>query len=344
MKIAFFDSKSYDERIFKIHNEKHHFELTFFQERLTEQTAILAKGFDVVCIFVADDASESVIEQLHSFGVKLIALRCAGYNNVNFEVAQDKLQVVHVPAYSPHSVAEFTILMILTLVRKIHKAYNRTRDLNFALNGLLGFDLCNRTVGLIGTGRIARVFIEILKGFQCKVIAYDLFPDHEYAKKVGLDYVSQEEIFTNSDIISLHCPLTRDNHYLINRNTLKMMKDNVIIVNTGRGKLINTLDLIDALKTGKVGGAALDVYEEENEYFYEDFSLRGIGDDVLSRLIMFPNVLVTSHQAYFTEDALGNIATTTLENIQQFVDKKTLTNELAYVSGDTGWGVKRIND
>ncbi|WP_419176115.1 2-hydroxyacid dehydrogenase [Desulfosediminicola sp.] len=344
MKIAFFDSKGYDERIFKIHNKNFNFELRFFQERLTEQSAVLAKGFDVVCIFVADDASELVVNQLYSFGVKLIALRCAGYNNVNFEAAQGKLQVVHVPAYSPNSVAEFTILMILTLIRKIHKAYNRTRDLNFALQGLLGYDLCNKTVGLIGTGRIARVFIEILMGFKCKVIAYDLYPDHDYAQKVGFEYMSQEDVFKNSDIISLHCPLTRDNHYLINRETLNIMRDDVIIVNTGRGKLINTLDLIDALKTGKVGGAALDVYEEENEYFYEDFSLKGIGDDVLSRLIMFPNVLVTSHQAYFTEDALGNIATTTLGNIQEFVDQKTMTNELAYVDGTKGWGVKRIND
>lgn len=180
--------------------------------------------------------------------------------------------------------------------------------------------------------------------FRCNVIAYDLFPDYEYALKVGFEYMSQENVFKNSDIISLHCPLTRDNHYLISRETLKLMNDDVIIINTGRGRLINTLDLIDALKTGKVGGAALDVYEEENEYFYEDFSQRGIGDDVLSRLIMLPNVLVTSHHAYFTEDALGNIATTTLANIQEFVDRKTLTNELAYVGSDAGWGGKRIND
>ncbi|WP_105617588.1 2-hydroxyacid dehydrogenase [Vallitalea okinawensis] len=343
MKIAFFDTKPYDREIFDELNEIYHYDITFFEERLNDKTVKLAEGFDVVSIFVQDQASAYVIDQLYNYGIQLIALRCAGYNNVDFKAAKDKIHVVHVPAYSPHAIAEFTISMILTLNRKIHKAYNRTRDLNFSLNGLLGFDMYGKTVGLIGTGKIAKVFIQILNGFGCKVLAYDLYPDKAYAKEMGYDYVSLDELFRQSDIVSLHCPLTKDTEYIINKDSIAKMKDSVMIVNTGRGKLINTVDLIDALKSKKISGAALDVYEEEDKYFYEDFSDKGVKDDVLSRLITFPNVLITSHQAYFTKEALGNIATTTMDSIQQLTDGKELVNEIGYVCDENGCVIKRLS-
>lgn len=342
MKIAFFDTKPYDKELYDDLNIDHNFDMVFFEERLNRKTVKLAEGFDVVSIFVQDEASKEVIDKLSSYGVKLIALRCAGYNNVDFKAARGKIQVVHVPAYSPYAIAEFTISMMLTLNRKIHKAYNRTRDLNFSLNGLMGFDMHGKTVGLVGTGKIAKVLIKILRGFGCDVLAYDLYPDKAYAKEMGYTYVSLDELFAKSDIISLHCPLTKDTEYIINKDNIAKMKDGVMIVNTGRGKLINSIDLIEALKNKKLSGAALDVYEEEDKYFFEDFSDRGVNDDVLSRLITFPNVLITSHQAYFTKEALQNIAGTTMGSILEFSEGRSLTHEIAYICDENGCAIKHI--
>ncbi|MCT4686917.1 MAG: 2-hydroxyacid dehydrogenase [Vallitalea sp.] len=343
MKIAFFDTKPYDKEIFDVLNKDYGFEITFFEERLSDKTVKLTEGFDVVSIFVQDKASSFVVNKLHEYEVKLIALRCAGYNNVNFKAAKGKVHVVHVPAYSPHAIAEFTISMMLTLNRKIHKSHNRTKDLNFSLSGLLGFDMYQKTVGVIGTGKIAKILIKILKGFECNVIAYDIYPDNNSAEELGFSYVPLDTLFKESDIITLHCPLTKDTEYIISDKSINKMKDGVMIVNTGRGKLINSKDLIEGLKEHKIGSAALDVYEEEDKYFYEDFSVEGVNDDILSRLITFPNVLVTSHQAYFTKEALNNIATTTFNSIKQFNEGKSLENEIAYICDENGCVIKKVN-
>ncbi|GKX29871.1 2-hydroxyacid dehydrogenase [Vallitalea longa] len=342
LKIAFFDTKPYDKEIFQELNKKYGFEIIYFEERLNDKTVKLTEGFDVVSIFVQDKASSLVINKLHEYGVKLIALRCAGYNNVDFKAARDKIHIVHVPAYSPHAIAEFTVSMMLTLNRKIHKSHTRTKDLNFSLSGLLGFDMYQKTVGIIGTGKIAKILIKILKGFECNVIAYDLYPDTRSAEELGFSYVSLDELFIESDIISLHCPLTKDTEYIINANSINKMKKGAMIVNTGRGKLINTKDLIEGLKEYKIGSAALDVYEEEDKYFYEDFSVSGVNDDVLSRLLTFPNVLITSHQAYFTKEALNNIATTTLDSMMQLDEGKPLENEIAYICDENGCIIKKV--
>ncbi|GMQ61092.1 2-hydroxyacid dehydrogenase [Vallitalea maricola] len=343
LKIAFFDTKPYDKQIFEVLNKDYDFKITFFEERLSDKTVKLTEGFDVVSIFVQDKASSFVVNKLHEYGVKLIALRCAGYNNVNFKAAQGKVHVVHVPAYSPHAIAEFTMSMMLTLNRKIHKSHNRTKDLNFSLSGLLGFDMYQKTVGVIGTGKIAKILIKILKGFECNVIAYDIYPDNNSAEELGFSYVPLDTLFKESDIITLHCPLTKDTEYLISEKSINKMKDGVMIVNTGRGKLINSKDLIEGLKEHKIGSAALDVYEEEDKYFYEDFSVEGVNDDILSRLITFPNVLITSHQAYFTKEALNNIASTTLNSIKQFDEGKPLENEIAYICDENGCVIKKVN-
>ncbi|TCT13812.1 D-lactate dehydrogenase [Natranaerovirga pectinivora] len=343
MKVAFFDTKPYDQQIFEAMNKEYNLEFTFYESRLTARSVLLAKGFDVVCVFVRDEVTKIVIDQLAEYGVKMIALRCAGYNNIDFAALNNRLKVVNVPAYSPYAVAEFTVGMMLTLNRKIHKAYNRTRDMNFSLNGLLGFDMHNKTVGIIGTGKIAKVLIQILKGFGCQVIAYDIVEDEKSAASLGYQYTTLDELYKKSDIISLHCPLTKETEYLINEDTISKMKDGVMIINTGRGKLIHTIDLIEALKEKKVGSAGLDVYEEEEEYFYEDYSERVITDDVLTRLLGFPNVLITSHQAFFTKDALLNITTTTLDSINQLKNNKTLINEITLKCDTTGCSVKNTN-
>lgn len=342
LKIAFFDTKPYDKEIFDVLNKDYQFDITYFEERLNDKTVKLAEGYDIVSIFVQDKASSKVVEQLHSYGIRLIALRCAGYNNVDFKAAKDKIRVVHVPAYSPHAIAEFTVSMMLTLNRKIHKAHNRTKDMNFSLSGLLGFDMYEKTVGIIGTGKIAKILIKILRGFDCHVLAFDPYPDNDAARELGFTYVTLDELFQHSDIISLHCPLTKETEYIINEDSIHQMKDGVMIVNTGRGKLIKSQDLIEGLKSRKVGSAALDVYEEEDKYFYEDFSIEGVKDDVLSRLITFPNVLVTSHQAYFTREALHNIATTTMESFQQFRDHKPLAYEIAYICDENGCAIRKL--
>ncbi len=327
-KVAFFDAKEYDVRSFEETNKNYGFDITFIADKLNEKTAWYAEGFPVICPFVSDDLSGPVIKKLVDMGVKLIALRCAGYNNVDLREACGKITVVRVPAYSPYAVAEHAVAMLLTLNRKTHRAYLRVRDNNFLLNGLLGFDMRGKTVGVIGTGRIGKVFMTIMKGFGTEILAYDMYPDYNFATQNGITYVGLDELYARSDIISLHCPLTEETTRLINRNSLAKMKKGVFLVNTSRGKLVETSALIDALKSGKVAAAALDVYEEENAYFFEDHSNVVVQDDELARLISFNNVLVTSHQAFFTREALANIARTTLDNIMEFATGKPYTNNI----------------
>lgn len=342
MRIAFFDTKPYDQDMFDKINKNFGFEITYFEARLSIQNVILTIGYDVVCIFVREEITSDIIDKLVEYGVKMIALRCAGYNNIDFQSARDRIKVVHVPSYSPYAIAEFTITLMLCLNRKIHKSYSRTKDMNFSLNGLLGFDMHNKTVGIIGTGKIAKLVIKILKGFGCEVLAYDIYPDNKYAEEIGFSYVTLDELYKKSDIISLHCPLTKETQYIINKESISKMKDTVMLVNTGRGKLIKTAHLIQALKNKKIGSAALDVYEEEDRYFYEDFSEKVITDDILSRLLTFPNVLITSHQAFFTDEALNNIATTTLESCKQLAENKDLEYEIAYICDENGCAVRRV--
>ena len=324
MNIAFFDTKEYDKASFEKYNGQNGLNFRFFEIRLSENTAELAKNCDAVCVFVNDELNANVIDKLHSFGVKLIALRCAGYNNVDLEAAKGKITVVRVPAYSPYAVAEHAMAMLLCSIRRIHKAYIRTKDFNFSLRGLTGFDLHGKTVGVIGTGKIGQIFIEICKGFGMKILAYD-----KYAHAIdGVRYVSLEEIFRESNIISLHCPLTDETHHLINRKSIDTMKKGVVIINTSRGALINAEDLLEGIKQRKVGAACLDVYEEESDIFFEDNSGHILGDDTLARLMTMPNVLVTSHQAFLTEEALSNIAQTTTENLLAFENSQELKNEI----------------
>ena len=316
MKIAFFDAKDYDKPSFVREGARADIEFKFFETRLGEDTAELARGFDGVCVFVNDDVNAAVVDKLYSYGVRAIALRCAGYNNVAVEHCFGKIHVFRVPAYSPYAVAEHTMALLLTSVRRIHKAYNRTRDFNFSLSGLTGFDLHGKTVGVVGTGKIGRIFIEICKGFGMRVLAYDKFP----AQIEGCSYVSLDELFARSDVISLHCPLTEETHHLIGREAIGRMKKGVIVLNTSRGALIDAEALIDGIKRRIVGAACLDVYEEESDLFFRDFSGHIVEDDVLARLISMPNVIVTSHQAFLTEEALSNIAETTVKNHVDFAE------------------------
>ncbi len=342
MKIAFFDTKPYDQQSFDTLNKVYGFEIDYFESRLKKSSVSVTVGYDAVCVFVRDDINSDVVNKLIENGVKLIALRCAGYNNVDFEAAQDKIKVVRVPAYSPYAVAEFCVGLMMTLNRKLHKAYTRTREANFALEGLTGFDIHEKTIGVIGTGKIAKIFMRILKGFGAKIIAYDIYPDIEASDELGYEYVDLDTLYKCSDIISLHCPLTQDTYHMINHQSIEKMKKGVMLLNTGRGKLIDTSALIDGLKSRKIGSAGLDVYEEEEGYFYEDFSAKVIDDDTLSRLIMFPNVLVTSHQAFLTKEALHNIAETTLESIKQLNEGQKLIHEIAYICDEDGCEVKDI--
>ncbi len=314
MKLAFFDCKSYDIPGFEKYLKNTGIEVKYFEPSLNIDTVSLAAGFDAVCVFVSDTVDAVVVERLYEMGVKMIALRCAGFNNVDIKACQGKLRVFRVPAYSPYAVAEHAMALLLTINRRTHRAYNRTRDFNFSLQGLSGFDLHGKTVGIIGTGKIGRVFADICRGFGMKILAYDPCP----AEDSGLDYVDLPELFRRSDIISLHCPLTEGTRHLIDGDSIDQMKENVIIVNTSRGGLVNTEALIQGLKEKKVGAACLDVYEEEGDFFYEDFSGHIVQDDKLVRLISMPNVIVTSHQAFLTEEALDNIAATTVNNIVKF--------------------------
>ena len=327
-KIAFFGTKPYDEKSFNKVNEDYGFEIKYFKGHLNMNNIVLTQGADVVCVFVNDTVDADVIKAMAENGVKLLALRCAGYNNVDLEAAKGRLTVVRVPAYSPYAVAEYTVALMLSLNRKIPRASWRTRDGNFSLHGLMGFDMHGKTVGVIGTGKIAKILIGILRGFGMKILAYDLYPDYKFAEETGMTYTTLDELYHRSDIITLHCPLTAETKYMINEDSISKMKDGVMIVNTGRGQLIHTNALIEGLKNKKVGYAGLDVYEEENEYFYEDKSDKIIDDDTLARLLSFNNVIVTSHQAFFTKEALRNIANTTLQNIKDFEEGKPLVNEV----------------
>lgn len=314
MKLAFFDAKSYDIPGFDRYAAPAGIEIKYYESKLNIDTVALAAGFDAVCVFVNDTVSADVVEKLCELGVRAIVLRCAGFNNVDLKACQGKLRVFRVPAYSPHAVAEHAMALLLTVNRRTHKAHNRTREFNFSLQGLTGFDLYGKTVGVIGTGKIGRVFADICRGFGMNVLAYDKFPNPE----TGLAYVELDELFEKSDVISLHCPLTVETDHLIRSGSIRRMKDGVVIVNTSRGGLVNTEDLIQGLKSGKVGAACLDVYEEEGDVFYEDLSGHILQDDKLVRLIAMPNVIVTSHQAFLTREALDNIAKTTVDNLQRF--------------------------
>ena len=328
-KIAFFDTKPYDRASFDEVNEKYGFEILYHKGQLNRNNVVLTQGMDAICIFVHDTADTAIIEQMAGYGVKLIALRAAGYNNVDLAAAKDTLKVVRVPAYSPYAVAEHAVALMLALNRKIHRAYWRTRDGNFALHGLMGFDMNGKTAGIIGTGKIARILIRILQGFGMKVVAYDLYPDEKYAREVGISYVSLDSLYAQADMISLHVPLTDQTKNMIDAQSIAKMKEGTIIINTSRGQLIHTNALIEGLKSKKIAAAGLDVYEEEEGYFYEDQSDKIIDDDVLARLLSFNNVIVTSHQGFFTREAMHNIAETTVQNIQDFIDGKTLVNEVS---------------
>lgn len=329
-KISIFDAKPYDEITFNKVNESFGFELIYHKERLDRHNVILATNSDAVCVFVNAIVDSVVIDKLSSYGIKIIALRCAGFNNVDLAYAVDKIKIVRVPDYSPHAIAEHTLALMLSLNRRVHRAFLRTREGNFSLNGFLGFDMNGKTAGVIGTGRIGKTVITLLKGLGMHVIAYDLYPDLQFAEKAKIEYVPIDELYANSDVITLHCPLTKETEYLICDKSIAKMKDDVMIINTGRGKLIHTKHLIENLISKKVGYAGLDVYEEEGAYFYEDRSDDIIADDVLARLLSFNNVIVTSHQGFFTKEAMSNIAHTTMQNIKDFFDGKVLINEVLY--------------
>lgn len=331
MKITFFSAKPYDKLFFEEENKKYGFELTFLETHLGPHIVNAITDEDAVCVFVNDKVNRDVIEVLAQKGVKIIALRCAGFNNVDLEAAAEfGIKVCRVPAYSPEAVAEHTMAMLLTLNRKTHKAYNRVREQNFALNGLLGFNLYQKTIGVVGTGKIGKAFIKIAQGFGCKILAYDLFPD-PFLVEQGVTYVDLETLFKQSDIISLHCPLTPENHYLINKSTLALMKDGVTIINTSRGGLIDTSDAIEALKDQKIGYLGIDVYEQEEKLFFKDLSAEIIQDDMIQRLMSFPNVLVTAHQAFFTEEALEQISAITLKSISD-LEKVGTTDEVVLLA------------
>lgn len=318
LNIAFFDTKQYDLPAFEKNSKDSGITFKFFDTKLNEDTVRLAKGFDGICAFVNDTVNAAVIDKMEKMGVKVLALRCAGFNNVDIKYAQGKIRVFRVPAYSPYAVAEHAMAMLLTSVRRIHKAYIRSKDFNFSLNGLTGFDLHGKTLGVIGTGRIGRVFIDICLGFGMNVLAYDKYPAKELENKDNVKYVELDELFKNSDIISLHCPLTEETHYMIDKRAIDTCKKGVIIINTSRGALVDSEALLNGIKDRQIGGACLDVYEEESDLFFEDNSGHILEDDTLARLITMPNVIVTSHQAFLTEEALENIAETTVQNILEF--------------------------
>lgn len=325
-RIAVFSSKNWVVNTFKQVNQKYNFEITYLEVILDKKTAILANGFDAICVFVNDTVNAEVLTQLHEGGVKLVALRCAGYNNVDIKKAQELgIGVVRVPAYSPYAVAEHTAGMILTLSRKYHKAYHRVREANFALDGLMGFDLHQKTVGTIGTGKIGQVFMDIMKGFGCRNIAYDKYPQKEVQQK-GVEYVDLKTLYQESDIISLHCPLTPETYHLINKKAISKMKKGVMIINTSRGPLIDSKAVIKGLKDQRIGYLGVDVYEEEQDLFFEDLSDKIIQDDVFVRLQTFPNVLITAHQAFFTKEAVFNISETTFENIDSYMNEGSCDN------------------
>ncbi len=329
MRIAVFSTKPYERRYFDEANSAHGHDLVFHEPRLTEDTVALGAGSEAVCAFVHDEVNAAVIRRLAESGTKLIAMRSAGFNNVDLEAAGDNgVRIVRVPAYSPHAVAEHAVAIMLCLNRKIHKAYNRVREGNFALDGLIGFDLHGRTAGVVGAGSIGAIVARILLGFGCRVIVYDVKEDPEL-QKAGVSFVPLEQLLGESDIITLHCPLMPATHHMIDAGALAKMKDGVMLVNTSRGALLNTQDVIAALKSRRLGYLGLDVYEEEEHLFFRDLSGEVIGDDIFTRLLTFPNVLITGHQAFLTDTALGNIVDTTLQNVSEFERGEELTNEIS---------------
>ncbi len=328
IKVAVFSTKKWVTESFNALNAEYGFELSYFEARLYKKTVPLAKGCDVVCVFVNDHLEADVLAEMKEMGVKLIALRCAGFNNVDIDKAKEiGLGVVRVPAYSPYAVAEHTLGLILSLNRKYHKAYSRVRDGNFALDGLLGFDLHGKTVGIIGTGKIGQIFAGLVSGFGCRVIGYDKYPSDDLKEK-GVEYVDLQELYKQSDVISLHCPLTYETYHMINEYALAAMKQGVMIINTSRGPLVDTDAVIEGLKKGKVGYLGLDVYEEEEKLFFEDLSEKVIQDDQFVRLQTFPNVLITAHQAFFTKEAVWNISETTFANIKTYLEKGNSENQV----------------
>lgn len=330
MKIAVFDTHQFEKETLTKANTSYQFELTFIDVRLTKETATLAHSHECVCAFANDELDKEVLEILNNQGVKLIALRSAGYNHIDLVGAQEYgIKVVRVPEYSPFSVAEYAVGLILCLNRKIHKSYSRVREGNFSLDGLVGFDLHGKTVGVIGTGRIGQSFIRIMRGFGCHVLAYDISPNLKFSEEAGISYVSFKKVIETSDVISLHLPLSKESFHLFNEEIFKSLKKGCILINTGRGGLIDTKSLIRSLKSGNLGGAGLDVYEEEEKIFFQDHSDEILQDDMLVRLMSFPNVLLTSHQGFLTHEALTNIADTTFKNIHEFNIKVKLTNEVS---------------
>ena len=324
MKIAFYDTKEYDRIWFEKLSYDYECEVLFFENKFVTETAILASGCDAVCLFVNDIIDEKAINILCDLGIKAILLRCAGYDNVDLKAAKDKITIMRVPSYSPTAVAEYAMALLLTLNRKTHKAYTRTREFNFKISGLMGITLRDKTAGVIGTGKIGRIMIDILKGFGMNILAYDPFPD----TSLDINYVSFDELVKNSDVITLHCPLNSDTKYIINKNTISKMKDGVILINTSRGGLVDTQALNTGLQEKKFRGVALDVYEEEDDYFFEDRSEDIITDTELIKLMSYPNVLITSHQAFFTDESLEAIAKTSFENLKAFVEGASLENEI----------------
>lgn len=333
-RIAFFDTKPYDRFFFEEENKKYGFDITYFEAKLRPRTVNVTAGFDAVCAFVNDELDAEVMEQLHKNGVKLVAMRCAGYNNVNLKSACEfGIPVVRVPQYSPYAVAEYALALLMTLNRKVHRAYNRVREGNFSISDLMGFDLRGKTMGVVGTGKIGRTFIGLLRGFGMRVLAYDLYPNPEQAHALDFEYVPLEMVFRESDIISLHCPLTPENTHMINAESIAMMKKGIVLINTSRGRLIDSAALVNGLKSGQIGAAGLDVYEEETDYFFEDRSDRAVLDDILARLMTFPNVIVSSHQAFFTAEAERNIAETTMKSFSDFAAGRMLEDAISLDCG-----------
>jgi D-lactate dehydrogenase len=336
MKIAFFDTKPYDRIWFEPIAKEKGFEITFLEEKLNEKTAVLAKGADAVCIFVNDNANDSTIKTLKEMGVRAILLRCAGFNNVDLKMTQQEgITVLRVPSYSPRAVAEYALGLLLAVNRKIHRAYVRTRDFNYSINGLMGMDLVNRTIGIVGTGKIGQAMMSVIRGLDMRVLLYDPYPLKEIEDRTPMaierfgrntSYVTMDTLIKESDIISLHCPLTKDTEYIINKKTISKMKDGVILVNTSRGGLVDTQALLDGLAKNKFGGVALDVYEEEDDYFFEDRSNDNISDLDLVHLTSYRNVILTSHQAFFTREAMETIARITLDNAEHFEKGENLKN------------------
>jgi D-lactate dehydrogenase len=331
-RVAFYDTKPYDKVFFDVEAKRLGLAIQYHEFRLNEANAASAKGAVAVCVFVNDPVNSACLKNLSELGIRFVALRCAGFNNIDLEAAKSHgIKVVRVPAYSPYSVAEHTLALLLVLNRKIHRAYNRVRELNFSLSGLVGFDLHGKTVGILGTGKIGKITAQIFRGFGCKVLAHDLYPDPAWAEKHGVTYVPQADVFSQSDIVSLHLPLTKESFHLVNAETISQMKKGAYLINTSRGKLVDSAAVIDALKSQHLGGVALDVYEEEEGVFFEDHSATALQDDVLSRLLTFPNVLVTSHQAFLTEEALQAIAETTIDSIARYVRGEALASERTVV-------------